>query len=95
MDSADKPGSMAVEELEKWLVKCVGEYVPDLDEPVDPDQQLGEYGLDSIAVVAFTADVEDRLGIQLEPTAVWDHPTVSRLARYLLSERERQQSAAA
>ncbi|MFE9650126.1 acyl carrier protein [Streptomyces sp. NPDC006365] len=95
MDKMDKPGSMSLEELENWLVECVGEYVPDLDEPVDPGQQLGEYGLDSIAVVAFTADVEDRLGIQVNPTAVWDHPTVAQLAKYLLTERERQQTATA
>ncbi|WPB94380.1 acyl carrier protein [Streptomyces malaysiensis] len=87
-------GSMSRADLESWLAACVGEYVPDLDGPVDPDQQLGEYGLDSIAVVAFTADVEDRLLIHMDPTAVWDHPTVAELAKYLLTESERQRAAA-
>lgn len=87
--------TLTLDELERWLVERVGEYVPDLDAAVDPQQELGEYGLDSVAVVAFAADVEDWLGIQVEPTAVWDHPTVARLATYLLAEREQQRAATA
>ncbi|MEU3430869.1 acyl carrier protein [Streptomyces gardneri] len=86
------PGSdpITLDELENWLVARVGEYVPDLEDAVDPHQELGEYGLDSIAVVAFTADVEDWLGIRVEPTAVWDHPTIAQLAKFLMAEREEQ-----
>ncbi|GGO54804.1 acyl carrier protein [Streptomyces lasiicapitis] len=83
-------GPITLDELQSWLVERVGEYVPDLDEKVDPNQELGEYGLDSVAVVAFAADVEDWLGIRVEPSAVWDHPTVTQLAKFLLTEREQQ-----
>ncbi|CAL9654007.1 acyl carrier protein [Streptomyces sp. enrichment culture] len=85
-----RPGSdpITLEELENWLIARVGEYVPDLEEAVDPHQELGEYGLDSVAVVAFTADVEDWLGVQVEPTAVWDHPTIAQLAKFLLEGRD-------
>uniref|UniRef100_UPI000A3D1217 acyl carrier protein n=1 Tax=Streptomyces sp. NRRL B-24572 TaxID=1962156 RepID=UPI000A3D1217 len=69
------------------LVERVGEYLPELAEPVDPHRQLGEYGLDSIAVVAFAADVEDRLGVAVDPTAVWDYPTLAQLAKHLFDER--------
>ncbi|MGV9317122.1 acyl carrier protein [Streptomyces sp. NPDC003691] len=95
MEETAKPHPMSSEELKSWLAECVGAYVPDLDGPVDPDQNLGEYGLDSIAVVAFTADVEDRLGIRVNPTAVWDHPTVTELGEFLLTETERQQKTTA
>ncbi|MFE7462551.1 acyl carrier protein [Streptomyces sp. NPDC057499] len=81
---------ITLDELQSWLITRVGEYVPDLDEEVDPHQDLGEYGLDSIAVVAFTADVEDRLAIRVEPTALWDHPTIAQLAKFLMAEREEQ-----
>ncbi|MFG2485189.1 acyl carrier protein [Streptomyces virginiae] len=81
---------ITLDELESWLVARVGEYVPDLEEAVDPHQELGSYGLDSIAVVAFTAEVEDWLAIPVEPTAVWDHPTIAQLATFLLAEREEQ-----
>ncbi|MEU8852909.1 acyl carrier protein [Streptomyces sp. NPDC048564] len=76
----------APSEMQSWLVERVAEYLPDLGEAVDPHRQLGEYGLDSIAVVAFAADVEEQLGIAVDPTAIWDYPTISELAQYLAGE---------
>lgn len=76
----------APSEFQSWLVERVAEYLPDLGEAVDPYRQLGEYGLDSIAVVAFAADVEEQLGIPVDPTAIWDYPTVSELAGYLADQ---------
>ncbi|MEU8988742.1 acyl carrier protein [Streptomyces sp. NPDC048558] len=76
----------APSEMQSWLVERVAEYLPDLGEAVDPHRQLGEYGLDSIAVVAFAADVEEQLGIAVDPTAIWDYPTISELAEYLAGE---------
>ncbi|MEU9197820.1 acyl carrier protein [Streptomyces hundungensis] len=73
-------------QLQGWLVDRVGEYLPELSEPVDPYRQLGEYGLDSIAVVAFAADVEERLGTAVDPTLIWDYPTIAELAEQLASE---------
>ncbi|WP_282689675.1 MULTISPECIES: acyl carrier protein [unclassified Streptomyces] len=73
-------------QLQDWLVDRVAEYLPELAEPVDPHRELGEYGLDSIAVVAFAADVEERLGTDVDPTAIWDHPTVAQLAEHLAGE---------
>ncbi|MER5219334.1 acyl carrier protein [Streptomyces flaveus] len=70
-------------ELQNWLVERFAEYLPDFDEPVDPYRKLGEYGLDSIAVVAFAAELEEQLGIAVDPTAIWDYPTVSELAKHL------------
>ena len=81
---------ITLDALENWLVARVGEYVPDLEEAVDPYQELGEYGLDSVSVVAFAADVEDWLEIRVVPTAVWDHPTIAQLAKFLLTEYEGQ-----
>ncbi len=73
-------------QLQGWLVDRVAEYLPDLSEPVDAHRDLGEYGLDSIAVVAFAADVEERLGTAVDPGAIWDRPTIARLAEYLAAE---------
>ncbi|MFE6049424.1 acyl carrier protein [Kitasatospora sp. NPDC056446] len=86
----DKPASAptTVSELVDWMVGRVGEYLPELTEPVATDRPLGEYGLDSIAVLAFAADVEDRLAIRIDPTVVWDHPTIEQLAAFLTAGTE-------
>ncbi|MFB8105077.1 acyl carrier protein [Streptomyces sp. NPDC056007] len=73
-------------QLQEWLTDRVAEYLPEVTEPVDPHRELGEYGLDSIAVVAFAADVEERLGTVVDPTAIWDYPTIAKLAGFLAAQ---------
>jgi acyl carrier protein len=94
--SMDKPAPAPTDyqELQSWLVDRVGQYLPGLAEPVDPHREIGEYGLDSIAVVAFAADVEDLLGINVDPTVVWDHPTIGQLAKFLITVVEAEPQAA-
>lgn len=50
---------------------------------VDIERPFSHYDLDSIATVEMTADIEDWLGIRLEPTLIWDYPNIARLAAYL------------
>ncbi|TBU96224.1 acyl carrier protein [Phytopseudomonas dryadis] len=47
------------------------------------ERSLSEYGLDSIVALTLVGDLEDELGVALEPTLVWDYPTVDALAHYL------------
>src|SRR6516164_570742 len=50
---------------------------------VDPDRPLEEHGLSSRDAVALAGYLETLLGRPLEPTLVWEYPTVSRLASAL------------
>ncbi|PVZ16365.1 MULTISPECIES: acyl carrier protein [unclassified Pseudomonas] len=47
------------------------------------ERNLSEYGLDSIVALTLVGDLEDELGMTLEPTLVWDYPSVDALAAYL------------
>jgi hypothetical protein len=46
-------------------------------------QPFTEYGLDSITGVCFAGDLEDWLGLRLEPTLLWHYPVIATLAQYL------------
>lgn len=50
---------------------------------VDPEARLMELGLDSIVALTLCGDIEDEYGIEVEPTTVWDHPTVNSLVGHL------------
>ncbi|MEU8376600.1 acyl carrier protein [Micromonospora sp. NPDC048894] len=82
----------AVATLRDWLLERVAAYLPDVEEPISPRNPLGEYGLDSIVVLALAADIEDHLAISLDPTALWDYSTVDQLTVFLLDECVRQKS---
>lgn len=73
----------AAEQIEAWLLGWLV-----LQGGVDQDQvhretPFAEYGLDSLAAVELSGELEDWLGLQLTPVLSWNYPTPARLARYL------------
>ncbi|MGC4900414.1 acyl carrier protein [Micromonospora echinospora] len=52
-------------------------------ERIRPDVPLAEQGLDSVSAVGLVADLEDQLGVALDPQLTWDHPTVDEIVRFL------------
>ncbi|MGN7704689.1 acyl carrier protein [Cellulosimicrobium sp. 22601] len=52
---------------------------------VDPAGDLAGLGLGSVQVLALLGDLEDALGVDLDPEAVVDNPTPRALAEHLRS----------
>ncbi len=72
-----------VEQLSSWLTVKVAEYTETSSESISATARFTEFGLDSVCALALCGDIEDYLDIRLEPTVVWDHPSVDALARHL------------
>ncbi|GAA2184179.1 hypothetical protein GCM10009785_31020 [Brooklawnia cerclae] len=49
-------------------------------EEIEDDKDFSSYGLDSIRLIQFTADLDEAFGIHNEPTLILDNPTVGMLA---------------
>jgi acyl carrier protein len=47
------------------------------------DIPLTQYGLDSIAALTIAGELEDKFGLELPSTLLWDYPTINDLAKYL------------
>ena len=69
--------------IEHWLMDYVAKISRQDVASVDVDHPFSHYDLDSIAAVEMTADIEDWLSVRLEPTLIWDYPSIARLASYL------------
>ncbi len=70
-------------EIQDWIVA----YLADLLE-IEPDEvevtiPFDRYGLDSSAAVGLTGDLEDWLGREVDPTLLYDYPTVEALVQHL------------
>ncbi|WP_433331284.1 acyl carrier protein [Spirillospora sp. CA-294931] len=70
-------------DLRSWLREKVAHYAQRDAAEIDTSAALTTYGLDSVYALILCGDIEDRLGLVLEPTVAWDHPTIEALARHL------------
>jgi polyketide synthase 13 len=53
---------------------------------VDPDEPLSSYGLTSMEAITLTAELEEALGIRIEPTLVWEYPSINSLVAHLYQD---------
>ena len=75
-------------EIRAWLVQAVAERLGGDVNAVDVEQPFTYYGLDSVDAVALSGHLGRWLGRDVEPTLVWDYPTIASAARYLASEQD-------
>lgn len=75
--------SANVTEIKAWLVAYMAELTGMDADDIDANLPFDSYDLDSSAVVGMTVDLEDWLGRQLDPTSLYEYPTINTLANYL------------
>ncbi|MEO1105074.1 MAG: phosphopantetheine-binding protein, partial [Pseudomonadota bacterium] len=63
--------------VDGWLVERLG-LAPGT---LEPDRPFAEYGLDSALGVALARDLGAALAIDLDPTLVWEYPSLDALAK--------------
>ncbi|MDM9582031.1 beta-ketoacyl synthase N-terminal-like domain-containing protein [Nostoc sp. GT001] len=78
-----KSGEKGAAEIQDWLVNKIAQRQNIAPQSIDPRESFAYYGLDSIAAVSLSADLEDWLGCQLLPTLAYDYPTIATLSAYL------------
>jgi acyl carrier protein len=75
-------------EIEQWLVTQLAEILELPPAEIDVTARFDRYGLDSIAAVSLTGDLEDWLDYELDPVLMYDYPTIQGVAQYLAQELE-------
>ncbi|NEO73373.1 acyl carrier protein [Moorena sp. SIO3H5] len=72
-------------EIKAWLVSYLAELLEIESDEIDVTIPFDRYGLDSSAAVGLTGDLEDWLGSDLDPTLMYDYPTIEALANHVAS----------
>jgi acyl carrier protein len=75
--------SPATKEIQAWIAAYIADLLEIEPEEVDLQVPFDRYGLDSSVAVGLTGDLEDWLGGKLDPTLLYDYPTIAALAEYL------------
>jgi acyl carrier protein len=63
-----------------WIVAWLANELTIPAETIDPSQTFETYGACSLTIVTMTGDLEDWLGREVDPTLVYDHPTIDALS---------------
>ena len=70
-------------EIENWLKENIAQRLGISPSAIDIHEPFAETGLNSLAAVSLSADLEDWLEIKLSPTIVYDYPNIAELAKHL------------
>lgn len=82
-------------ELVTWMAQWLAERVGVPPHTRDPRRPIANYGLDSIVAVELAAVLKRRLGIPVDATLAWEHPTLEALAGHLARAAATRSAAAA
>ncbi|MGW2822817.1 SDR family NAD(P)-dependent oxidoreductase [Streptomyces sp. NPDC001443] len=81
-----EPSPKTAEGLRAWLATAVAEAAGLDPLTVDPHRPIAEFGLGSRQLVALTVELAEHVGRPLEPSFLFNHPTVAALADALLAD---------
>jgi acyl carrier protein len=65
--------------IKEWISKETG-MNPSL---VADDENFVNFGISSAQGAMFSGDISDWLGINLDPTLIWDYPTIDALVAFI------------
>lgn len=83
-NTSKEPSTAA--EIQAWIVSYLAQILEIDPEEVDVTIPFDRYGLDSSVAVGLTGDLEDWLEEKLDPTLLYDYPTIKSLSRHLANE---------
>jgi len=72
------------DDIRAWLIGRVAHHMELPATEIDSEASLTENGLDSVHAFALCGDIEDALGVAIEPPQLWDVDTVTLLTAYLV-----------
>ena len=78
-----QPSLPTEQEIKTWLISYLAELTEMESDEIDTNLPFERYDLDSSAAVGLTVDLEEWLGQELDPTLLYDYPTINTLAKHL------------
>lgn len=70
-------------EIQAWIVTYLAELLEIDSDEINTTIAFDRYGLDSSVAVGLTGDLENWMERQLDPTLLYDYPTIESLAQHL------------
>ena len=72
-----------VPSIQEWITNWISQHLKVSTSSILASHSFAEHGMDSIMAVEFSQDLATWLNRPVEPTVVWNYPTIGNLAQYL------------
>jgi acyl carrier protein len=79
--------AVTAEEIQDWMVAYLAKSLEIAPDTIDTTIPFEALALDSMTAISMTGDLEQWLGRSVDPTVVYDYPTIEEFAEYLAQER--------
>lgn len=73
-------------EIQDWIVSYLADLLEVDSDEIDVTIPFDRYGLDSSAAVGMTGDLEEWLERDVDPTLLYDYPTIEALVQHLSTQ---------
>lgn len=85
MNSSISPSNSdaVASKIQDWLIAYLAQLLEVDPDEIDPQTPFERYGLDSSALVVLSGDLQEWLKCKLDPTLLYDYPTIESLAEHL------------
>ena len=77
-----------------WLTTQLASYLEVSATAVNPMVPLAEMGVDSVHAISLVGDIEMHFDIDVDPTLIFDYPTLARIAEFISTAVAEQQQVA-
>jgi len=67
----------------RWLGTQLASYLEVPAATINPLLPLAEMGVDSVHAISLVGDVEAHFDIDVDPTMIFDYPTLARIAEFI------------
>ena len=74
--------------ISDWLIDRVAELLDLPAGDIDTSLPLAELGIDSVGAVSLVGEVEDEWELDVDPTMIFDYPTIDDIAVFIADEIE-------
>lgn len=71
------------EQIESWMVEKIAKALNVPADSIDITAPFTEHGLDSVASLQITGELQEKLGRELDATLFWEYPSIASLSAFL------------
>ena len=78
--------NMTFETISEWLQESIAKELNEKPESISLTKSFPSFGLDSVIIVTLSVDLENWLGVELDPTIFYEFSSIEEITNWLIAD---------